>query len=390
MNEPLAESLRKAIVAAPDDLPLRIHLARLLLEGNSLDEAISVAASALRLDNNSKEARAIMIAALSPATSFDWSAAEEQIDDVVKPMFVNGGALHDDSQSHDLERSSMSLEDVGGMAGVKARLNSAFLAPLKNPELRKLYSKSLRGGLLMYGPPGCGKTYIARAIAGELGAGFLSVGLADVLDPMFGNSEENVHQIFETARRSAPCVLFFDEIDALGQRRSMSRSTGMRGIANQLLLELDGVGNDNEGVFVLAATNQPWDIDPAFRRPGRFDRTVLVLPPDEEARVAIFRNHLAHRPVEGIDLAELARLSDELSGADIAYACEVAAERALIDSAESGSVRLIGMTDLVAALKEIKPSSRAWLNSARNVVMFGADDGTYEELRAYLKKSRKW
>lgn len=206
---------------------------------------------------------------------------------------------------------------------------------------------------------------------------------------MFGNSEQNVHEAFQLARREAPCVLFFDEIDALGQRRSQTRSDAMRGTINQLLTELDGVEGTNEGVFVLAATNQPWDVDPALRRPGRLDRTVLVSPPDAEAREAIFRYHLQHRPVEGIQLDRLVRDTDGFSGADIAYVCELAAERALMDSAKTGTARLITMADAQHALSEVHPSMTDWLNSARNVVLFGHDDGTYAELKAYLKKTKR-
>ncbi|MEA9986760.1 AAA family ATPase [Subtercola sp. RTI3] len=320
---------------------------------------------------------------------FDWSAAENDVHDLAQPMFVDSSPTVAPGTSFDIERSVITLADVGGMKSIKDRLNAAFLAPLKNPELRKLYAKSLKGGLLMYGPPGCGKTFIARAVAGELGAHFLSVGLADILDPMLGNSEQNVHEAFELARREAPCVIFFDEIDALGQRRSQTRNSALRGTVNQLLTELDGVADQNESVFVLAATNQPWDVDPALRRPGRFDRTVLVLPPDLEARESIFRYHLQHRPVEGIELQALARASGGLSGADIAYVCEVAAERALIDSAASGTVRMITMADVQGALKEVAPSTSSWLDSARNVVLFGDDDGTYAELKAYLKKAKR-
>ena len=172
----------------------------------------------------------------------------------------------------------------GGMTEVKNRLEASFLAPMRNPELRRLYGKSLRGGLLLYGPPGTGKTFIARAIAGEMGAGFLSVTISDILDPYIGNSEANLHNIFQQARDHAPCVLFLDELDAIGIKRSLSRNSSMRSTVNQLLEELDGVGSNNEGIYLLAATNAPWDIDPALRRPGRLDRTLLVLPPDEPAR----------------------------------------------------------------------------------------------------------
>ena len=168
--------------------------------------------------------------------------------------------------------SGMTLADVGGLEDVKDRLRRSFLDPLQNPSLRRMYGTSLRGGLLLWGPPGCGKTFIACALAGELGAAFISIGLHDVLDMYLGNSERNMHQVFEAARRAAPCVLFFDEVDALGQRRTnLARSAG-RNVVAQLLVELDGATTRNEGVFVLGATNQPWDVDPALQRPGRFDR----------------------------------------------------------------------------------------------------------------------
>ena len=138
----------------------------------------------------------------------------------------------------------------------------------------------------MYGPPGCGKTMIARATAGEVNARFINVSLNDILDMWMGNSEKNLHAIFEEARNNAPCVLFFDEIDALGASRSDMKQSSGRHLINQFLQELDGIGNNNDGVLVLGATNTPWNVDPAFRRPGRFDRIIFVPPPDQEAREA--------------------------------------------------------------------------------------------------------
>ena len=132
---------------------------------------------------------------------------------------------------------------------------------MRNPELRRLYRKDLRGGLLLYGPPGCGKGFIARALAGELGAGFLSVSIHDVLDIWVGKSEQNLHEIFVSARRNAPTVIFFDEIDALGRKRSQLSNDAMRTTVNQLLSELDGIDSaaENQNVFALAATNHPWE-----------------------------------------------------------------------------------------------------------------------------------
>lgn len=296
--------------------------------------------------------------------------------------------IEDGEPFWETETPKIKLEDVAGMETVKRRLNLAFLAPLKNPEMMKLYGKSLRGGLLLYGPPGCGKTFIARATAGELGAKFMSVGLSDVLDMWIGSSEKNIHQIFERARRNAPCVLFFDEIDALGRKRSLTRNA-QHGSINQLLAELDGVNHDNNGVFVLAATNHPWDVDTALRRPGRLDRTLLVLPPDAPAREAIIELTLRSRPTDkSIDLNFIAQKTNEFSGADLTHLVESAAELAMEDSIVSGNVRSITQNDFKKALREVKPSTRPWFEVAKNYAMFSNEGGTYDDLLEYLRTQR--
>ena len=288
----------------------------------------------------------------------------------------------------DVERPQIRLTDVGGLTDVKRRLETSFLGPMRNPELRAMYGKSLRGGLLLYGPPGCGKTFLARALAGELGARFFSVGLHDVLDMWLGESERNVHRIFELARRAAPCVLFLDEVDALGLRRSALTHSAGRNVVVQFLSELDSTRDDNEGVFVLGATNQPWDVDPALRRPGRFDRMLLVLPPDEEARRVILESHLRNRPVSGVAVKKLAKSTDGYSGADLRLVCEAAAELAMEASLAAGSPRPITMADLVQALAGVTPSTRPWFEVARNYVLFANEGGTYDDLLAYLKRLR--
>jgi SpoVK/Ycf46/Vps4 family AAA+-type ATPase len=327
-----------------------------------------------------------------PTDAYDWTQAEDELRDVLPAMFVGeAGSVSagvDEARAYDPEHTGLTLADVAGLDEVKKRLEAAFLAPMRNPELRKLYGKSLRGGLLLYGPPGCGKTFIARAVAGELGARFITVSFADLIDMFVGRSERNIHELFEVARRNAPCVIFLDEVDAIGQKRSQLRNTPMRSAVNQLLLELDDVASDNTGVFLLAATNHPWDVDSALRRPGRFDRTLLVLPPDAPAREGVFRYHLRDRPVAGIDLAKLSRLTDGYSGADIAHICETAAERALLDSVQRGEPRLIGQADLEAAAAEVRPSLGTWFETARNVALFANEGGAYDDLVAYLRKRR--
>jgi SpoVK/Ycf46/Vps4 family AAA+-type ATPase len=389
----LVDSLRAAVNAAPDDVRLRLHLAELLADRGHADDAIRELSEVLARDPSSEAARELMTRLLSrPAEpkgeateEFEWDRAEADLGSALPPMFVDAGPAEHEVDAFDVERAEITLVDVGGMQDVKARLEASFIAPLKNEELRRLYRKNLQGGLLLYGPPGCGKTFIARALAGELGAGFISVSIHDVLDMWIGRSERNLHDIFTLARRDAPCVVFFDEIDALGRRRSQLGSDGMRTTVNQLLSELDGVDSSNENVYVLAATNHPWDVDVALRRPGRFDRMVLVLPPDADARDVIFRTHLRERPIAGIDTARLARLTEGYSGADIAHVCETAGERALMEAVRTGDARMIEMRDLEAAVREVKPSTGPWFDAARNVVNFANPDGTYDELVAYMK-----
>jgi len=324
--------------------------------------------------------------------NFDWKSAEKQVGGPA-PAFVKVGAtdgeveIDDKPQGDawDVETVTATLADVGGMQSVKDRLTMAFLAPLRNPEIRKLYGNSLSGGLLLYGPPGCGKTYIARALAGEVGAAFMNVRISDVLGHYIGDSENNLHDVFETARACAPVVLFLDEIDAVGMRRSPSSASYMRPITNQLLMELDGIGADNEGVFILAATNTPWDVDPALRRPGRFDRCVAVLPPDGPARQAVLYHHLKSRPVEGIDMGYLVQHTDGFTGADLAHLVDSAVEYAMMDSVRTGNVRMVTMQDFLRALAQIRPSAGPWFVTARNIVEYGNRDGQYDDLAEYMK-----
>jgi len=237
----------------------------------------------------------------------------------------------------------------------------------------------------MYGPPGCGKTYLARATAGEIRASFLSVGINDVLNMWLGNSEKNLHQLFEQARRNRPCVLFFDEVDALAASRADMRTSAGRHLINQFLSELDGVTANNEGVLILAATNAPWHVDPAFRRPGRFDRILFVPPPDAPARSSILRIMLKGKPLEDVDYDSLAKKSDGFSGADLKGLVDVAIEKKLQQAIKEGVPKPLTTKDLLAAAAIVKPSTREWFATARNYALYSNQGGTYDDILKYMK-----
>jgi SpoVK/Ycf46/Vps4 family AAA+-type ATPase len=271
------------------------------------------------------------------------------------------------------------------MEQLKEEIQLKIIHPLAHPELYKAYGKPIGGGILMYGPPGCGKTHLARATAGEIKAGFIAVGINDVLDMWIGNSERNLHELFESARRNRPCVLFFDEVDALGASRSDMRHHAGRQLINQFLAEMDGVKASNEGVLILAATNAPWHLDSAFRRPGRFDRILFVPPPDGVARAAILRLQCHGKPSEDIDFDHLGKRTDNFSGADLKAVIDVAVEGKLREAMKTGIPKPLTTRDLAAAAATLKPTTREWFATARNYALYSNQGGIYDDILQFLK-----
>ncbi|MES1196767.1 MAG: AAA family ATPase, partial [Steroidobacter sp.] len=224
------------------------------------------------------------------------------------------------------------FSSIVGMEDLKRTIRVKIIEPFLNPGLFQKFRKQAGGGVMLYGPPGCGKTMLARAVANECNAEFISVGIADILNMWIGESERNLASIFSKARSQTPCVLFFDEIDALAFARSKAHSEHTRTVVNEFLGQLDGMGKDNSGVLILAATNMPWDVDSAMKRPGRFSRQVFVPPPDAAARTRMLEIKLTGVPVEGIDVNALAASTNHFSGADIDGLIELAKEYALEDA----------------------------------------------------------
>lgn len=328
---------------------------------------------------------------LDPAVSdpeldeeFGFGESFEQ-SDVFEGRVRQSNQSDDRQEDIEIERPKIKFEDVGGMEATKEEISIKILYPLQHPEMYAAYGKQIGGGILMYGAPGCGKTYLARATAGEIGAGFISVGISDVLDMWIGQSERNLSALFDHARRNTPCVLFFDEVDALGgKRRDMSGGAG-RQVINQFLSEMDGVDKSNEGVLVLAATNAPWHVDPAFRRPGRFDRVLFVPPPDEAGLASVLQIQLKGKPQNSINFSKVAKKLKGFSGADVKAVVDQAIELKLREAMKTGVPSPIATNDLLKAAKSLNPTTQEWFSTAKNYAIYSNQGGVYDEVLKYLK-----
>ncbi|MCA1964313.1 MAG: AAA family ATPase [Prosthecobacter sp.] len=284
----------------------------------------------------------------------------------------------------DPARPAVSFADVGGMDELKEEIRLKIIYPLQFPDLYKAYGKRTGGGILIYGPPGCGKTLMLRAVAGEVPCNYLSVGLHEIFDPYFGSTERNLHQIFETARANAPCVLILDDLDSLAQDRRQVRESQLRNLVNQFLHEMDGMRGENQRVLVMGATNQPWALDPAFRRPGRFDQAIFIPPPDEPTRAQIIALLAKDKPISNLDTAALVQATPGFSGADLKFVFDRAAEMTLSAAIHSGQPVPISMETLLAVARAHTPSTHTWFEGAREHAHHAAPDTYAHEIRKSL------
>lgn len=441
--DPLA-ALREALAVSPDNLPLRLHLAQAYCGLGRLEEAEKEFRAALTrfpeylpfkvglaqtYFQQSKNGPSLVIVedlckltdtpaeiVLLHARLLDRAGDVERAvrrykeaialdPDLADPEFADRLGIEADSEESEVvdgrlrtadgeatemipaevERPKVTFAGVGGMEGVKDEVRLKIIHPIQHPELYKAYGKTVGGGILMYGPPGCGKTHLARATAGEVKAGFIAVGINDILEMWIGSSERNLHAIFERSRANTPCVVFFDEVDALAASRSDLKHSSGRMIINQFLAELDGVQASNEGVLILAATNAPWHLDAAFRRPGRFDRVIFVPPPDGPARASILQILLKGKPVKDVDYEALAKRTDAFSGADLRGLVDLAIEAKLREAMKKGVPTPLTTGDLAAAAARVKPTTREWFATARNYALYANQGGAYDDVLKYMK-----
>lgn len=400
---------REAITLAPHNERLKIGLANAYYQQGKNSHALVVVEELLRLTDTPPAAYLLHSRLLIRTGHIDravrqYKRAVDLDPSVADPALADQLGIDADDETSDivdgrvraaagdiggppdttLERPRLTFDDVGGMDALKDEIRMKIIHPLAHPEIYKAYGKPIGGGILMYGPPGCGKTHLARATAGEIRANFLSVGINQVLDMWIGSSERNLHEIFDQARARRPCVLFFDEVDALGASRSDMRHSAGRQIINQFLAELDGVQSSNTGVLVLAATNAPWHLDAAFRRPGRFDRIIFVPPPDATARAAVLRVLCRGKPTDNLDYDYLGKKTDNFSGADLKAVVDQAIEAKLRDAMKTGIPQPLTTRDLLAAVKTVKPSTTEWFSTARNYALYSNQAGLYDDILNYL------
>jgi transitional endoplasmic reticulum ATPase len=397
---------KTALAIAPEDIALKLGLARayyqqgkdsagvaiiedILQEGTSNSTILALYSRLLmRLGQSDL---AIEQFRLATANDPEFDALELATELGLNPNGWEDSTVGDSSeerfhQRSTIDRPQIGFEAVGGMEAVKEQIRLKLIYALKHPEMYAAYGKKIGGGILLYGPPGCGKTHLARATAGEIQAGFINVSLNDILDMWIGNSEKNLHQVFDRARRNTPCMLFFDEVDALAASRNDLKQSWGKQLINQFLSELDGVQYSNEGVLILAATNAPWHIDSAFRRPGRFDRIMFVPPPDAIARTEILRLHCKGKPVADIDYAGVVQTAEGFSGADLLATVDIAVETKLQEAMRTGSPQPLTTKDLKAAISTIKSSTLEWLGTANNYALHANQDGAYDDIITYLNQ----
>ena len=273
-------------------------------------------------------------------------------------------------------KSDTTFKDVVGSEDIKKYMDRHVIQALKNPALYKEYGKKLGDGVVLYGASGVGKTYITKAVAGEAGANVIIVRINEILSQFVGLSEKNLNIIFTFARQNAPCIIFFDEIDALGGRRHSSsdvkgEGSVMRNIINSLLVEMSGIESNPEGIFVIGATNKPWDLDPALKRSGRFNDCVYLKPPNFKERKALIEYYLKGKLAKNINSTKLSLALAGYAQADICRVMDISLLAPLSHAIKTGIKRPLSTEDVLNTIKTELPESplTTWFFDARSEVI---------------------
>lgn len=449
MDDKIIQSLESALQVTPDNTPLRLTLVRILAGNKSVEDALAYLAplaaddvealedkwliADLYLKSEQADRALEFCAGDDPKLRIQQALAYQLFGDPLKARTLYSNTIkdnaaletpelnehfnletadvlsigkrgkpklkvisNDDTDESELGRvlappeKSITFNDVGGLQDIKKQIYKRIILPFQKPSLFQRFRRRVGGGILMYGPPGCGKTLLARATAGECKASFFNVEIADILDMYIGESERKLHAIFELARQNIPAVIFFDEVEALGGKRQYAREATSSKLVSQFLSELDGFTQNNSGVLILASTNVPWALDSAFLRPGRFDRMLFMPPPDLNARETILRIQLKDRPVaEKININRLAKQTSGFSGADLQNVVETAVDEAIEDSINQGQDAPITQEHLNSSLEQTRPTTNEWLTTARNYARYSNESGQYNDVLSFLKKHGK-
>lgn len=369
-DDQLLESLHKVYQSNPEDLDFKKYFALELYKKGQLKDARSLLAEVFEIDKGLNVEHALNDIALK-----------------LEPESHRLGFVTSEEPEPALPKSKnlITFANVAGMDAVKEAIRTDIIYPFQHPEMYAKYNKQAGGGILMFGPPGCGKTYIARASAGEINAEFVSASIHELLSSYAGEGERSLHYFFELAREKAPAVMFFDEIDAIGGSRSGLNSV-VRPLVNQLLTEMDGLEDNNKDLLIIGATNLPWEVDSALRRPGRFGKILFVPPPDKAARARLFELNMAGKPHEDIDYSKLAEMTKQYSAADIVHICDEASEETFKIAIRTGKEEKISQKLLAEATEKSHSSIKEWFETVRNYIEYSNESGLFDQVKDYLQK----
>jgi transitional endoplasmic reticulum ATPase len=369
-KESILNAFARAVEASPHDINVKKTFGYELMAHGYQEDAYVVLHGVAQVD-----------------TDLEIQAALNELEKALHFADVISSDYHESSvEQKTLRPLGVTFADVIGMNDIKEAIRMDIIYPFKKPELFAAYNRGQGGGgLLLYGPPGCGKTLIAKATAGEIGGNFISASIHEILMGTWGDMPGAIANLFYKARLSTPSVIFLDEIDAIASSRSSGNNL-LRPLVTELLTQMDGVNSNNDGVLVIAATNLPWEVDDALRRPGRFSRQIFVGGPCEQARKSIFEYELRKLPneVESADI--LAKACRHMSAADISGMVKTAADKALREAVRTGNVVPISTQMILDSINESRSSILDWFGTAKSYVSYSNTSGRYDAIKEYFEK----